>query len=606
MAVIIGWMVNIDDQGRLVRTKPIGWGDSGGDSPRRFGWPVRVVATVAAVLLVSASWVTAGRILGSESPRESYLVTPIQAGIQTPVDHEVADRLAYRLTRKLRGWDNLRAVASAALSGPRAQLGVGSFESPTLDQAFELADGFEAGTLLGLVADVRGDGVDVEVIAYDVVRRREIGQTWLLSGSAADLDDLIEPVAHDILELRDQVSSAEELRRESSNTVALQGFQSGLDALHQWRLDAAEQEFREVILQDSMFARAHHYLALTLFWQTSRNPHRIIQSGPEIARHTQIASRLAELGYLRRGFRSHINAFAAFWKGENEEARRLYREILNLDGSDTEAWLLLGAVEYNDRTSQERAGRFVPRGSWNAAREAFRTAADLSPDWPISFGQLFDIDRDLSDAARGLACPTFERPDAPARPRHEQATGEQLLVFCPLVADSVLWVAPRDLTPGLLRLSGEETERLLRESRQRLRSWSYIHAGQARPHDELATWLAWKRGTLGCMADGAEVRDLTAEILYEREYSLRLRADTTREDLVRLAMLRLATEDIQGATALVDRALADLPDGAIVPDEVANVFLARGMPERALEITEPTWSRETLSIDDPDGDGKLS
>lgn len=616
VAVAFGWVYDIDSRGRLHRTPKLEPAELPTDAaadeeaPRSLGWPVRVGGIAAAILLVSVSWITAGRIQRAEAspdPRGSYLVSPISARFQTPEDLEAASRAVRILTRQLRGWDNVRTVQSFALEGMLLRLGIEESEVPTLEQAFEMAEEQGVGTVIAVSVERQGEDLALEAVMFDVSTRREVGEAILQTGSALDLGGLVEPVAENILRLRNQTASFDELRSESRNPAAHQDFEAGLDALHDWRLEAAEVLFREAIQKDSLFAIAHHYLALALYWQTSRDPHRILDVGPEIARYTQAANRLAESRNSRPGFRAHMQAFGAFWRGDYEGARQGYREILDKNRSDTEAWLLLGSVEFNDPMLREVApDSLVPRRNLNIARKAFETAAELSPDWQISYGHLFSIDRQVAGATLFLRCPAFERPGTPTPSMFEQVQAGDQVAFCPFVDDSVIWVKPSDIDAERRRRAIDDVEQLTARSRNLLENWTQIHPEQARPHDELASWLAWRRSTLGCKAEPTEVRDLTTAILVERTASLAIRSDTTREDLIRHAVLLLATEDIAGAESLMERALDELPTGSAVAGETVNLYLALGMTRRALEIAEPIWSTRTWAIRDPDGSGNLS
>jgi len=626
VVLVIGWTYDLDMKGRLSRTPSVevereelsreGEGQSPGQaSPGEASWRRGVVIFASLVVLVSASWLTVSWILTEDvagamlEPSGSYVVVPFHARSQTEDSRIAAVRAARSLTRQLNGWDSVRVVQSVALDGLMSRLGLDEDAAPSLEQAFEMAEKLRAGTLVGLAVEATGGEASLEAVLYDVDRRRQIGRPVVLHGFVTDLAELVAPVAQDILELRHQSVSVDDLRSESRNPRAHQAFEDGLDALHDWRLEAAENHFRSSIREDAAFASAHHYLALALYWQASRDPSRILEVGPEIARATQSASRLASSGSVRPGLRPHIDAFRAFWSGDYATARRMYGDIVAKTPSDTEAWLLLGTVEYKDPVLREISpDSLVPRRNLNVARRAFESAARLSPDWQISYGLLFEMDRMLASAALNIRCLAFERPDAPFRSPFEPGDPENIAprAYCPVVEDSITWISAAEMTSERQRAAIDNVERLTAESRRLLESWTSIHPDQPRPHDELADWLAWRRATLGCKADSAVVRQLTSDILVERSTSLLLRADTTREDLIRLAVLNLALDEVGAATSLVDRALRDLPPGAPVPDEAANVFLALGLPGRAFEITRPMWSTIRLAIRDPEGDAPLS
>ncbi len=100
---------------------------------------------------------------------------------------------------------------------------------------------------------------------------------------------------------------------------------------------------------------------------------------------------------------------------------------------------------------------------------------------------------------------------------------------------------------------------------------------------------------------------LTRLALEHLETALVLRADTSPEDLVRLAVLRLTADDIAGSEELLESALGAYlpatPDGPLAgspPAAAANLYLATGRPGRAFAILQPTWATRTFGVMDPD------
>ncbi len=269
---------------------------------------------------------------------------------------------------------------------------------------------------------------------YDVSSGNLISRPIQVSAAIADVDGLVAPVTQEILQLRDRDVPLETLLTESSNPVAHREFQAGLDALYDWRLSEAEGHFREAIREDPEFALPVHYLALTLYWMTSRNPERILDVGPEIARLTQTADALANERGLRPGLRDHVSAFRAFWDGDYELARLRYRELLAADSTDVEAWLLLGAVEFEDPWLIElEDGTLTPRKDLNLSRTAFETAAHLAPELPLSYGHLFEIDRMVADAVLRRTCPAYERPRGDRLPPFANRVAADQVAFCPVL-----------------------------------------------------------------------------------------------------------------------------------------------------------------------------
>jgi tetratricopeptide (TPR) repeat protein len=610
VAAVVGWIYDLDARGRLSRTPPaadLEVDDSpAGEHDLPFRWNRLLAAIGAGVLVLAASWLiavrlsTVGTAYAIEDPRGSYLVAPLGLRGPSADDAELAGRVARRLTRQLRGWETLRTVSTAAYDGMASRLGLAHDDPPSLSQALEMAMSQRAGSLIGLELEVDGDSVYLEALLYDVTDANEFGSPILTAGSTDDLDGLVAPIAQRILQIRDQDTSIDELRRESPNPDAHQDFDAGLDALRDWRLAEAERQFRATIERDSMFANALHYLALTLFWQTARESRLVLENGPEMARLTQAAVRAVETRGVRPVFRDHIEAFRAFWEGDYETAREVYGRILAADSSDVEAWLLLGAVELHDSALESTPRGPTPRRNLNLARRAFETAANLAPDWQLSYGLLFDIDRDLVDAARNERCPGFNPPGAPQRAPFVTTKAAAQVGFCPVVGDSIEWIPYADLAGTRRADAIANAANLAQRSRELLEAWVQIHSDQARPHEELANWLTWRRSSFGCQQDSDSLRQVTSEILRERERSLELRGDTMPADLLRLAMLRMATDDVDAARRLMSEGMSRIGNET-VPSEAANIHVALGEADTAIALMRPVWSTWSWGTRDPDG-----
>ena len=582
IAVIVGWIYDIDISGRPRRTRPAEpWGPSDGDEVARrrlthLGWPARIEAFAIGAVLIAGSWVLARHVsedaLTDVTPTNAYaayLVSPIRTPNLDPSNLEVAHELTHRLTHQLRGWETIHVVPTFVLDGMVLELGLKGDEAPTLEQAFEMAE-----------AQYTDPGPP---------------------------DALVAPIAQNLLELREQTTSLEDLRSESRNLVAHWAFESGMLDFRAWKLEAAASHFRDAIREDTVFAAAHYYRALALYWQTRDNPQLLLGNGPAIVHCVEAAIELAQMRPVRPGLLARMEAFKAFWEGDFPAAKRAYQQILRLDPSDTESWLMLGSVAYHDSMLQEvEPGHFVPRSDLNLAREAFRTAFDLSPGWKISFGELSSIDALLLETATSLNCPAFERPDEPGRHQDEIREAADQIAFCPLIEDSIVWVAPDDVDDERQRRAMATAEAKASETRHLLEDWSRIHPEHSRAHDEFAAFLSVQRSKLGCGAAGTAVHEQTNDIRSALARSLSLRADTTAGDLVRLSVVSLAMDDVERSKALLQQALSIAPTDQALPDEAANVFLALGMPRRALDLLEPTWSTLSFAIDDPEGGGFLA
>ncbi len=620
VAVVLSWMFDITPEG-VRRTEPARGGELEviATKPRRRRWPAGVAALAGLFLLFAGAWMAAGKLgwtLGSPQPAYavidplgSYVVLSFTHRAETPEEAELAEQAAARLTRQLRGWETVRVVPDFALTGVLYDLGLTDPTLPSIDLGLEVARRQRVGTLIALTAEVEGDSAFMEAMLYDVADGRAVRQPVLSRALTRELDVLVAPVTKEILDLRDQPAELEALRSESPNPIAHREFQAGLDALYGWRLQEAEERFREAAAQDSLFALPHHYLALTLYWRTARNPERIVDLGPEIARLTRLAERLAEERDLRPGLREHVSAFRAFWEGDYVRARGAYGVLLARDSTDTEAWLLLGALEIADPWLAGSAGASSePRSNLNLARRAFETTARLSPDFQLVYGHLFDINRMIAEAAFEQGCPAYERPGGPLLPPYAAREAHNQEAFCPVERDSIHWVDPGEVTDAdreRAALGAQRTEAYLER-------WASIQPDQPRPQEEWADHLLWRQSLLQCDSEPALEAELSSAALGRLGRALELRGDTTPEDRVRLAVLSLAAGDPRAARELTDEALAELAavggreqeGAALAPGAAANVYLATGRPSGAIRVLEPGWPMASFAAEDPD-DGSL-
>jgi len=620
VAIVLSWVFDITPEG-VRRTEPARGGEleAIATEPRRRRWPAGIAALLGLVLLFAGAWIAVGKLgwtfglsgpaYAVDDPLGSYVVLPFTHRAETPEEAALAESAAARLTRQLRGWETVRVVPDFALTGVMFDLGLTEPTLPSIDVGLEVARRQRVGTLIALTAEVEGDSAFIEAVLYDVAGRRAVRQPVQSGALARDLDVLVAPVTQEILDLRDQPVELDALRSESPNPLAHREFEAGLDALYGWRLPEAEERFREAVAQDSAFALPHHYLALTLYWKTAGNPERIMDLGPEIARLARLAERLADERDLRPGLRQHVRAFRAFWEGDYVRARRAYGALLAGDSTDTEAWLLLGALEFADPWLADADGTAsAPRSNLNLARRAFETTARLSPDFQLSYGHLFDIDRMIADAALERGCPAYERPGGPLLPPYAVREARDQEAFCPVERDSIRWVEPGEVT----ELDRERAALGAQRTEAYLERWASIQPDQPRPQEEWADQLLWRQSLLQCDADPALEVELSGAALGRLGRALELRGDTTPEDRVRLAVLSLAAGNPRAARELTDEALAELAGAggngevgaALAPGAAANVYLATGRPGGAVRVLEPGWAVESFAAEDPD-DGSL-
>jgi hypothetical protein len=619
VAVLLAWAFDITPDG-VVRTEPARAGelDDIAAEPRRRRWPAGILALVGSVLFLVVAWSAASRLgwisggtpapaYAVEDPLGSYVVLPFTHRGETDEERELAERAAARLTRQLRGWESIRVVSDIALAGVMHDLGIETRTLPSMELGLAIARAQRVGTLVALTTEVDGDSLLLESVLFDVASGTQLRRALLNHADLEDLDGLVAPVAQEVLNLRDRDVDLAALRSESTNPAAHRSYQEGLDALYAWRLEEAAERFREAIAADTAFALPYHRLGLTLYWQTARNPERIIDRGPEIARLAQQADRLAGERGLRPGLRAQISAFRSFWDGDYDDARASVHDLIAADSTDVEAWMLLGAIEYEDPMLATRPdGSLVPRKDLELARRSFETAARLAPEFPLSYGRLFDIDRLVAESAARGSCPAYHRPGTGPVPPYGRRSVENVVAFCPMPGDSLVWVPVESMTADRRAAASREAESLRRRTAALIERWAAVRPDQPRPFEEWAGFAVWERGLRDCRSDPAITDSLTRSAARHLATALGLRGDTTPEDRIRLAMLRLAAGEVERADSLVAGALEAFTasrggstSGAPAPDAAANLFVATGRPGRAHEILAPLWAQRSFGAVDP-------
>jgi tetratricopeptide (TPR) repeat protein len=276
--------------------------------------------------------------------------------------------------------------------------------------------------------------------------------------------------------------------------------------------------------------------------------------------------------------------------GDYEEARRTYAGLVARDSTDVFALVLQGAVEYNDPWLAAGAdGTLAPRSNLNTAVRAFRRTVDLSPGFHLGYGHLFDITEMVVEGARpesgakGFLPPSDER-----FPPWEQMAPFDMVAFHPVLLDSMVWVPASDWEEVEHARAAEGASALLDQSMRALRRWSEWAPDEPRPLRELAHWTLWRREQLTGTTRGAEADSLASEALGFEARALALLGDTTAGDWFRLASLRLASGDAEGAVDATERGLSGGGEGEErgVPRSTLNPLMAAGRASRALEVAD--------------------
>jgi tetratricopeptide (TPR) repeat protein len=580
----------------------------------------RRVAALALVVLVAASIPFLMRELfrpaeplgAAVDPRRSYAAVAFGRSAQTAREERIAMQAADYLAFLLDGWAKVDAALDHELMGRRLELGLPVASLPTLDDGLLLARAVKVGTLIGVRVRVVSDTAHLEVRLYDVEGGQALGPSRQLQGPVDALETLVEDVAGEILELRGEDPSS--LKRESTVQEAWQELLAGRSALYDWNLTEAERRFRSALAHDPDFARANHYLAVTLFWRMRGESESLFDPGPEIQRLTSDAMRLADGPNLNPRLADHIAGFHAFATGDYEAARSRYDALIQRDSTDTEAWLFRGVVEWEDPWLEATGAGLVPRGDINLARRSFRTSTRLWPEFQVSRGLEFEIADRLTYLLLNPLCEGFSYPDGSSLSPFEDSfdiPGEGF--FPQLIEDSISWIPCADFDRALWQAGAyvQMAETLYEESLKDIETWARFAPDQPRPQEEWAAMLLRWQSRQACDSDTALALELTREALEHTEIALGLRSDTTPSSRIRLAMLRLAAGRIDAlqAVAMVEAGLREAESagegqGPAHSLTAANAFLAVGRPGRAIELLHAAWIPERRGARDP-ADGTM-
>ncbi|UCF21117.1 MAG: protein kinase [Gemmatimonadota bacterium] len=529
---------------------------------RRRKLATTVVGGVAAALLLgTAAWIvfrdTAGPLTAYavEDPRQSYLILPFVVTTDDPALDWLARGGAHMLTSDLESWREIRVVDRRRLDALAAARSISLDEPVDLDDALQLARDARVGTLVLGEALVHAGEAEIVVRLYDVAEREELRDPERAAGPAAEVWSMFDRIAASILELAGAKDVTPDLG--AKTTTSLQAYQEylrGLQHLYRFELDQATRAFLSALAHDSTFALAYYRLATALSW----NREAAVHASEAAVRHSE--------GLTPRE-RDHILAFNAFQHDNFELAREMYQELLAADSSDAEAWYYLGEVEFKDhRPLQSADGSVRPHGDWNLALRAYMRAVELDATFHLGYGNAFQIYRLTASGACGVRW-------------------ADTLSFCPRWRDSVVWVQAD--TPDVVDSAyvAAVAPALSREAIAIAQQWANAAPDEQRPHAELRDLYLQRRRQITLWSTDEDVSTYSRLALDAERARARLTADTMPEEMIRLGLLYLANGVYDTAAVLADTAVTRLRSvGRLTPLQAANLYVARGQPDRALAL----------------------
>ena len=271
------------------------------------------------------------------------------------------DGMASLLSTQLDGAGSLRSVDSRAILGMAAQMADGL---PATELGRRVAGRVGAGTyVVGNVVEAQGR-IRIAAAAY---RSGAPGPPLAragVEGNTADLFELVDGVAGRLLTGLNR-GPYEQLTRVAATTTgslpALKSYLDGERLFRQGDFQPAARAFQRAVVEDTTFALAYYWLSVASWWADDSEG---IDSAAGLA--VRYGTRLPER------YRRIFSAWEGFLRGDPVEAERIYRQVVELEPENVEAWLQLGEVRFH---SGPRRG--YPMG---AAREAFERVLYYEPE----------------------------------------------------------------------------------------------------------------------------------------------------------------------------------------------------------------------------------
>ena len=320
--------------------------------PRTPGLSRRTILAIGSAVVivgVALGWAATqsrARTRGAPSPSNRIAVLPfaVHGGSQLLY---LREGIVDLLSRNLEGVEDLQSVdAGTVMSALR-----GNTRDP---DALDAATGRALVTKMGAGAFVlgsvtsSGSRMRIQAALHSARGDDASGIVASVEGDTNQLLQLVDRLAADLLVKRRPGAAYRLTQTAALTTHSLPALKAFLNAEQQLRgraLDSAVAGYQRAIAEDSSFALAYYRLAVAAGWQE-----RHALSSDAVTRGLRVRGRLTERD------RRLMTAYAAFRKGDADDAERQYRAALEDFPDDLEAEFQLGDVlfQYNPLRGRPR------------------------------------------------------------------------------------------------------------------------------------------------------------------------------------------------------------------------------------------------------------
>jgi hypothetical protein len=378
---------------------------------------LRVSLLLLAVLSVAAGGSVAvrSRLRSGIAPADTtrFVIYPVlrRSGDAPPFDESQLLRDAFARWQGVQILD--AALVAEALGGRSGPV--------TPRAALQAARALGAGRYVVTEVSPVGDSLRVHAALFATAERgRQLADTAVRIGrEVRGVDTALAALADNLLLRRPPSRLIESGGATTRSLAAQQAFLSGIAAVEQWDLAAAESALAEATVHDPGHVRALLWVAIVRWWEGVPTAAWRSASARALAGVARLPPREAELA----------TALGAIAEGRTEDAGARLRRLAQRDSNAFAAWYALAACLHRD-TAVVRDGRSPSgwrfRSSYHAALAAYQRALILLPSIHRAFRRDPAMRHALMTSARQMRSGRAAAPDTQRFRAHPSWLGDSL------------------------------------------------------------------------------------------------------------------------------------------------------------------------------------